>query len=369
MNYSIDRRGFLASSGSCVAGALLRLHRPALGDESLRPEPSWLEDVQRVPDKLHADAPQLPSLLVNGEGQVIGDLSGWEKHRAELRRAWLQFLGPLKLPRPKPKLEVLEEDRPEGCIRQLVRYESEPGQPVEGYLLRPTEINGRVPGVVAMHSTTTLTIRQPAGVEGDPEDFFGLKLARLGMVAFCPRCFLWQGEGSYVQLVERFKERHPGSLGMAKMLWDASRGVDVLESLPEVDPQRLGAVGHSLGAKEALYLAAFDERIKATVSSEGGIGLTFTNWDAPWYLGPDVKQGRWKREHHELLALIAPRAFLLLGGNSADGDRSWPYIQEALKVYRLYTPKPALGLFNHYGGHNVPPEAERKTNEWLSAYL
>ena len=50
--------------------------------------------------------------------------------------------------------------------------------------------------------------------------------------------------------------------------------------------QRMGAVGHSLGAKETLYLAAFDERVKATVSSEGGIGTKFSNWDAAWYLGP-----------------------------------------------------------------------------------
>ncbi|MGE0610525.1 MAG: dienelactone hydrolase family protein [Pirellulales bacterium] len=263
----------------------------------------------------------------------------------------------------------MEEDRPEGCIRQLVRYESEPGLPVEGYLLRPAKLTGRVPGVVAMHSTTAITIRQPAGVEGDPEDFFGLKLARLGMVAFCPRCFLWQGEGDYLQLVERFRQRHPHSLGMAKMLWDAVRAVDVLENLPEVDAGRIGAVGHSLGAKEALYLAAFDERIKAAVSSEGGIGLKFTNWDAPWYLGEDVKAGRWAREHHELLALIAPRAFLLLGGDSADGDRSWPFIESALPVYRLYGGQPALGLLNHRRGHSVPPDAEQKTNEWLAAYL
>jgi dienelactone hydrolase len=57
---------------------------------------------------------------------------------------------------------------------------------------------------------------------------------------------------------------------MAKMLYDAMVAVDILAALPEVDPKRLCSVGHSLGAKEVLYLAAFDERIRATVSSEGG---------------------------------------------------------------------------------------------------
>ena len=53
------------------------------------------------------------------------------------------------------------------------------------------------------------------------------------------------------------------------------------------------------------HAAAFDERFKVAVFSEGGIGLTFSNWDAPWYLGPRIRQPGFAREHHELLALIA----------------------------------------------------------------
>jgi hypothetical protein len=254
-------------------------------------------------------------------------------------------------------------------VRQLIRYESEPGLLVEAYLLKPEKPEGRVAGVVALHSTVAYTIRQPAGLEGKPEDFFGLKLAQRGCVAICPRCFLWQGDGSYLDQVERFRKRHPQSLGMAKMLWDASRAVDLLTALPEVDPERIGAVGHSLGAKEALYLAAFDERIKVAVSSEGGIGTKYSNWDAPWYLGERARAGDFAREHHELLALVAPRPFLLLGGDSADGDQSWPFVAQALEVYRLYGKPPRIGLFNHHGGHAIPPDAERRIYEWLSAYL
>jgi hypothetical protein len=39
-----------------------------------------------------------------------------------------------------------------------------------------------------------------------------------------------------------------------------------------------------------LYAAAFDERYKAVVFSEGGIGLTFSNWDAVWYLGEGIRR-------------------------------------------------------------------------------
>src|SRR5260370_42652872 len=106
---------------------------------------------------------------------------------------------------------------------------------------------------------------------------------------------------------------------MAKMLFDATRAVDLLASLPGLDPKRLGAIGHSLGAKEALYLAAFDRRIRAAVSSEGGIGLTYSNWDAPWYLGEAIRRPGFGLDHGQVVSLAAPRALLLIGGDSADG--------------------------------------------------
>lgn len=363
-----SRRKFLGVVGAGVAP--LALSRVGRGDESAPPaEVPWLAQVQREPDEKPKRPAELGPLLVDAAGQPLKTLEAWQVRRGEIRRAWLDFLGEMKAEAPRPRLEVIQEDRPEGCLRQRVRYETEPGLAVEGYLLKPDKLTGRRPGVVALHSTVNFTIRQPAGLEGEPGLFFGLQLARRGCVAFCPTCFLWVGEGSYDDKVLRFQKRHPGCKGMAKMLWDAMRAVDVLAGLEEVDPKRLGAVGHSLGGKEALYLAAFDERIKAAVSSEGGIGIAFSNWDAPWYLGKDAAAKTFRREHHELLALAAPRAFLLVGGESADGDSSWPFVQAALPVYRLYGEPCRLGLLNHAKGHCVPPQAEERIHEWLTTYL
>ena len=252
----------------------------------------------------------------------------------------------------------------------IVRDEAEPGLPVEASLLKPARAERPCPGVVVLHSTVEHTIRQPAGVEGLPEKAFALKLARRGCVAFCPKNFLWTGDAKigYQQQAQRLRDRHPGSKGMAKMLFDAMVAVDVLVGLPEVDPERLGAVGHSLGAKEVLYLAAFDQRIRAAVSSEGGIGTRFSNWDAPWYLGEAIRGDDFQHEHHELLAMVAPRAFLLLGGDQADGAHSWPFVEAVLPVYRLYGTVPRVGLFNHHKGHSVPPEAQQHIDQWFDAY-
>lgn len=348
------------------------------GEEPTMRHVSWLADVQRPPATLPEDAPRLAPLLVDANGRPIQERQAWEQRRHELCEQWLEFLGAYDSPRMPPQLELLEEDRPEGCVRQLVRYESEPGVPVEAYLLKPSETSqgnrpsspsrSKLPAVVALHSTVDYTIRQPAGLQGDPNLYFGLKLAQRGFVVCCPRCFLWQGEGGYEEHVARAQARHPRSTGMAKMLWDAVRAVDLLETLPEVDPNRLGAIGHSLGAKQTLYLAAFDERIKAAVFSEGGIGIAFSNWDAPWYLGDAVARGAWPHDHHELLALAAPRAMLLIGGDSADGGRSWPFVEAALPVYALYGKPARLGLLNHGMGHTLPAAAADKAYDWLETY-
>ncbi|MGE5195557.1 MAG: alpha/beta hydrolase family protein, partial [Deltaproteobacteria bacterium] len=257
----------------------------------------------------------------------------------------------------------------------LVRYESEPGLFVEGWLLRPADAtDGRkLPGIVGLHQTTKDTIDEIAGVTGPAEQWLGLRFAQRGFVVFCPRCFLWQDAADYNDAVARHRERHPRSLGMAKMLYDAMRAVDVLASLPDVDPDHIGAVGHSLGAKETLYLAAFDERIKAAVASEGGIGFRSTNWDAPWYLGPAIRDEKFSLNHHQLLALIAPRPFLILGGESgpgaSDGDRTWPFIEAALPVWRLYGEPARLGLMNHRKGHSIPPPQAEYMAEWMEIYL
>lgn len=338
---------------------------------------SWLAEVQKAP----ANPPRerlgkmLP-LLVDDSGRAITTREGWERQRIKVRDDWRKFLGPMPEPRPAVKLEVLKAELLGGIERTLVRYEGEPGLFVEGYSLRPLANNNETlprPGIVALHQTTNASIDEVAGVSGPESMHLGSKLAKRGFVVFCPRCFLWQNAKDLNDAVAKHRERHPQSLGMAKMLYDAMRGVDVLVSLPGVDAKRIGAVGHSLGAKEALYLAAFDERIKAAVASEGGTAFRSTNWDAPWYLGPAIRDENFSLNHHQLLALIAPRPFLILGGESgggaADGDRSWPLLQEALPVWRLYGEPTRLGLLNHRQGHSISPESSGRIAEWLETYL
>jgi dienelactone hydrolase len=334
--------------------------------------PDWIEATGRAPEGLLDDAPRPEPLLFDDEHRPITTVEAWRQRRATIRDRWLTFLGTIEPPAAPPRLDVIEEDRPEGVVRLLVRYEAEPGLPVEAYLLRPEGPAPSVgrPGAVVLHSTTAETIRQPAGLADLPSKHFGLDLARRGYVAFCPRCFLWQyGEAKRLETaVDWLRARHPGVTGMAKMLYDARRALDALAAEPDVDPTRLTAVGHSLGAKEALYLAAFDDRVKATVASEGGIGLTFSNWNAPWYLGPAIQRPGFALDHAQVLALVPPRALLVIGGDSADGDQSWPLVASAREVAALMGSPDSIGLYNHREGHSVPESARQRTWAWLDHF-
>lgn len=374
MPFELTRREFMAASLAAASSPLvLRGADESSGNTDAKREVPWLGEIQMPPKKLPDDAPKLQPLLVTDDGEPITSLDAWRTKRESLQKWWLDYLHPLDARKAEPPaLKIVAEDRDAGVVRQLVQYEVEPDIVTQAYLLKPIDAGQKkLPAVAVFHSTVDHSIRQPAGVEGNPEKAFGLKLAQQGCVTICPRNYLWPTNHKIEAQAEaaRFHERHPKSKGMAKMLHDALVAVDILCAQPEVDSRRIGSIGHSLGAKEVLYLAAFDERVKVTISSEGGIGTTFSNWDAPWYLGPTIHEDKKHHEHHEVLALVAPRPFLLIGGDSADGSRGWPFIEQALGVYRLHDQPPRLGQFNHGQGHTVPPAAERRIYEWFKAYL
>lgn len=321
------------------------------------------------------DAPPLSPLLIDQAGDPIATIEAWRNRREQLRGQWLDFLKPPPRPAAAPDFRILEEDRDAGVIRQKIRYENSPGEILEAYLLKPLKIDGKIPGALSVHSTNEDTIRQGAGLGSQPEKAFGLKLAQQGCIALCPANFLWtggrnaRGKYDYKARTEQVLKQIAPSTGMAKMLFDCRRALDLLLTIPGVDSSRIGVVGHSLGAKEALYLPAFDDRVTVAVSSEGGVGLRLSNWNAAWYLGPAIDSPDFNLEHHQLLAMIAPRPFLLLGGDSADGDKSRPFIDAARSVYELHGKGGQIEFFNHHKGHAVPPEAEEKIYGWFKKYL
>ena len=113
----------------------------------------------------------------------------------------------------------------------------------------------------------------------------------------------------------------------------------------------------------ALYAAAFEPRLAVVVCSEPGISLGFSNYEAFWYLGPRRPTDR---DQQELLAQIAPRPFLLIAGESSDGQKSWPFLHAAQPAY---ADPMHLGMFNHGQGHSPSTASVTHAMDWLERFL
>jgi dienelactone hydrolase len=344
-----------------------------------QPRTDWPGLVQKPYADLAVPDLGLRPLLVNEDGKKITTPAEWEKARAALRQRWLDRLG--KAPERPDSLDVRVEstEKQDGYTRQLVSFRSEGDDRIRAYLLQPADLKEKEkrPAIVVFHPTTRETFKEPAGLGKRPEMALAVQLVRRGYVTLSPECYILKDPDGWAKgQAEALAKRRPGWTGMGKMTFDASRCADYLETVPAVDKGRIGCIGHSLGAKEVLYALAFEPRYRVGVFNEGGIGLRLSNWTDPWYLTEKMKEHIPQTEHHQLLALVAPRPLLILGGDDgsgkpeiADGDKSWPFVKAALPVYELLGAGNRLGLYNHKGRHSFPKEARRLAYRWLDDWL
>lgn len=234
-----------------------------------------------------------------------------------------------------------------------------------------------------------------------PEQYWGAWFAEHGYVVLTGWSFIrnYRNGSNYAHgATELLYERFGHWLPMGKMVHDARREVEFLKSLKEVDASRVGFIGFSLGAKAAVYIAAFAPEIKATVALDPHIAVNGgTNWYDPWYLdwlrpfpdipteqhtvlsmlNPDTKRPGFEHDHHELMALTAPRAFLLIGGSQLEdrgGDsddlQSWGYFNRAKEVYQLLGIPERIQFVSTADGHkpngpNIDPAWRAFFERWL----
>ena len=309
----------------------------------------------------------------------------WKKTRQQLDQSWRKWLGDFPAQKAPLQTEFHEKESLPGFTRQRVTYQLEPGSRIDAMVLLPEKREGKLPTIVLFHPTYDGHYKRAVGIEGseEPERQQAVQWVQAGYAVIAPRCFLWEelpadfqklpNETLYATRTRHALQTHPSWKGITRMAWDGIRALDFAETLPEVDPKRIAIFGHSLGAKEVLYVGAFDPRPRCVVSSEGGIGMRHSNWNASWYLGPEIREPGFPKEHHELLALIAPRPFLLLAGGegkgAADTPDSWHFIQATLPVYRLLGAPGSLGWLNHGLGHRYAESARSTAEAFIQKHL
>ncbi len=191
------------------------------------------------------------------------------------RSTFLKALGPL--PHKSPlKLEIISTKDMGAYSELLVSYDVEQGERVSAFVLIPHDIESAVPGVLCHHQHASMYNKaksEMVGHFGDPDLAYAMELAQRGYVTIAPDALPfedrnWNGEAwwgaEYFEMATRLLR---GETLLAKVLSDLSKAIDCLNAFPEVDSSKIGFIGHSYGARMAIWAPAFDRRIGASVSN------------------------------------------------------------------------------------------------------
>ncbi len=319
----------------------------------------------------------------------IADREEWMKRKEVLRKRYLDLLRDDFKPaeRPDPDLQVHEEVVvDDSYVRRLVSYRVEPDERAHAYLAVPLYPERKLPGIVALHGTYLNGKERTAGLEDNYQKAYLDHLARRDFVVIAPDHFVAghriPPEGPYE--TGRFYRKHPEWTAVGKFTWEHSIAIDILQAQPEVKPERIGVMGHSLGGQGSLFLAAYDQRIQAAACNCSAPFFRHNRevlqWSRDyWYiyfkpLREGLLEGRLPPiDFHEIMALVAPRPFLDLFGIN-DGD---PMTQKQralmdLKVLEAYTLEGAADKFSFYvhgQGHSVNKDSRNLIYSWMDKHL
>jgi len=293
-------------------------------------------------------------------------LNLWKARAAHIRRHILVVAGLYPLPRKNPlNARIFGRVERGGYSVEKVYFESLPGFLVCGNLYRPSD-DGPHPGIACPHGHC-----RHGRFENDDTSFGSIpgrciNLARQGHVVFS---YDMAGYNDSSQIEHReFGGRREDLWGIGVLglqLWNSIRVVDFLQSLPGVDPDRIGCTGASGGGTQTFLLAAVDDRVGAaapvnmiSAHMQGGC-----NCENQGHLRLDIN-------NVEIAAAMAPRPLFMV---SASGDWTcntpeleYPAIRE---IYSLYDAADRVSAAQVDAGHNYNRESRELVYRWFGRWL
>jgi cephalosporin-C deacetylase-like acetyl esterase len=306
----------------------------------------------------------------------------FERRKAEVRRGLLAMIG--GLPTEKPALNLRKAgviDRGDYRIEKIV-YESLPHHYVTANLFVPQTGTPPFPAVL-----------QPTGhsLSAKARAFYqnlGLGLVKNGFVVltYDPT---GQGErrifydaalgdsrvgGTTVEHEMVGIQSLLGGQSIARyMIWDGMRSIDVLQSLPFVDPKRLGISGCSGGGTVTAYLAALDDRLQAAAPS-----CYITDWeDQLLGTGPQDAEQQFPDQlnnglnHADLVEAFAPKPYLIASTTEdffpIAGSRK--AYAESRRIYSLLGVPEKIATSYDIGPHGTTQRQREAIYAWMSRWL
>jgi hypothetical protein len=332
---------------------------------------------------------ELEPLLAAAAAQpAVRDRAGWEWRRAPFQLALQEILGPLPTAKPPLEPQVLETIAAANYRRQKIAYTGEPGERITAYLFIPTKLKHPAPAMICLHQTVRPGKREASGLEGDASLGFAPQLAERGYVTLAPDAICF-GERYHAGDPYRhygdavpFYETHPEASIMGKMAYDVGRAIDYLQSLPFVDPKRIGSIGHSHGAYGTIFAMLLEPRLALGIESCGFTSFRtdpgFDRWYRRTALMPRLGffEGRVQDtplDFHHIMALIAPRPLFVSGAlqdATFPGTQNLPWIVDQVRsVYALYAQPDHFDAYIFDGGHAFTPEARDRAYAFLDRQM
>ncbi len=303
----------------------------------------------------------------------------------KLRDQLLRCLGG-PWPDPPPLHVRVRKTIPRAGYRiESLTYDAEPQQQVPALLLVPdSACRQRPAGAVAVwhqhNGQWELGKSEPAGLAGDPQQHVGLQLVQQGYVVLCPDALCFE-ERQHQQLAgdtfERFEFLRYVVSGKSmawKNILDMRRAVDLLCSRDEVDQQRIGCFGHSMGATHCWLLGPWEPRVRCLVA----------NCCLPTYAGihqhhllhcfPNFVPGFYQfGDTPDMAALAAPTPLLM---NFGECDALSPIDEVRRGVVRIASAYQQAGAAENFQyfiqpdtGHAFTAEMQQRTWHWLAQHL
>jgi len=324
-----------------------------------------------------------------GKVQPVKTPVDWELRRADILKGMVAVMGPLpgKDRRVRLAVKVEEEVDAGKYFQQLITFQSEPGSRTPAYLCIPKSVfivkGGKAPAVLCLHPTDNkVGHKVVVGLGGREGRGYAAELAECGYVTISP---------AYTHLANYWPNL--GKLGYVsgtmKAIYDNTRALDLLETLPYVDAKRgFGAIGHSLGGHNAIYTAVFDKRISVLASSCGFDAYPdyYDGAERNWFFGRGWCQirymprlsdyrGRTKEipfDFPELLGALAPRP-LFVHAPLRDSNFRWKSVDVCAKaarpIYKLLGNENGLIIKHPDYNHNFPKDMREAAYTLMDSVL
>lgn len=326
----------------------------------------------------------------DGTHKPIHTPADWDRRREHIRLGLQEAMGPLPRPEKPVALDtkILEERQEKNFIRRKLAYHTDdPIKVVKAWLFLPlpsarapeqgnSATSQKHPAMLCLHQTVPQGKDSPAGLADRPTLHYARELAERGYVTLAPD-YPSLGEYEYNFDADNYVS------GSMKAIYDNMRAIDLLQSLPEVDGDRIGSIGHSLGGHNSLFTAVFDERIKVVVTSCGFTsahkyyGGDLHGWSGPRYMPLVATKYNFSPDKipfdfPEILAAIAPRAiFVVAPLHDANFEVSGvrDCIAAAKPIFTLFGQSDHLQVRYPDCEHDFPNAERRESYEFIDRIL